>query len=84
VRAGKVVDGWGLGFYLPGSNSVVMPVQECSLVSRSFMTNCYSTVCLGFVWWGYSNPVYLSSSRYVRPCGEQWSPLLCVIVGILG
>jgi hypothetical protein len=32
VRAGRVVDGWGLGFYLPGSNSVVMPVKECSLV----------------------------------------------------
>lgn len=29
---GRVVDGWGLGFYLPGSNSVVMPVEECSLV----------------------------------------------------
>jgi hypothetical protein len=32
LRAGRVVDGWGLGFYLPGSNAVVMPVRECSLV----------------------------------------------------
>jgi tRNA/tmRNA/rRNA uracil-C5-methylase (TrmA/RlmC/RlmD family) len=31
-RQGRVINGWGLGFYLPGSNSVVMPVQECSLV----------------------------------------------------
>lgn len=29
---GQVVDGWGLGFYLPGSNAVVMSVNECSLV----------------------------------------------------
>ncbi|KAF6261775.1 hypothetical protein COO60DRAFT_1636468 [Scenedesmus sp. NREL 46B-D3] len=33
VRPGRTNDGWGLGFYLPGSNSVVMPVEECSLVA---------------------------------------------------
>lgn len=31
-QQGQVVQGWGLGYYLPGSNSVVVPVQECSLV----------------------------------------------------
>lgn len=30
-QQGQVVQGWGLGYYLPGSNSVVVPVQECSL-----------------------------------------------------
>lgn len=29
---GAVVDGWGLGYYVPGSNKVVMPVQHCHLV----------------------------------------------------
>ncbi|KAF8058320.1 RNA methyltransferase [Scenedesmus sp. PABB004] len=32
---GRAVPGWGLGFYLPGSSSVVVPVDDCSLaVSR--------------------------------------------------
>jgi hypothetical protein len=47
VRQGRVVDGWGLGFYLPGSNSVVMPVQECSLVVSFCTCICYvHAICL--------------------------------------
>eukprot|EP00775_Hariotina_reticulata_P011469 gene11469-11614_t len=31
----RVLDGaWGLGFYMPGSSSVVLPIKECSLMVR--------------------------------------------------
>jgi hypothetical protein len=43
ARPGRVVGGWGLGFYLPGSNSVVMPVKECSLV----VSHCHYQPQLG-------------------------------------
>jgi hypothetical protein len=31
VQGGAVQQGFGLGYFLPGSNSVVLPIRECSL-----------------------------------------------------
>lgn len=35
---GQVVQGWALGYLLPGSSDVVMPLQECALVVRTQRT----------------------------------------------
>ena len=34
---GCVQQGFGLGYFLPGSNSVVVPIQECSIVVSGHM-----------------------------------------------
>jgi hypothetical protein len=35
-QQGAVREGVGLGYFLPGSNSVVVPIQECSLLVSAF------------------------------------------------
>lgn len=45
---GRVVQGWGLGYLMPASSSVVMPVQHCSLAVSAWESQgvqCTAGLC---------------------------------------
>jgi hypothetical protein len=67
---GAVQQGFGLGYFLPGSNSVVLPIHECSLAVSSakysgrlavtylYWCHCIENLCAQKVLLGQSRMVY--------------------------